>query len=77
MNSLKQMMTFCSIDNKSSFVWAMAWRWTGDEPLPEPMMTQFSDTSLPLRGVNNILGASEAILINVWKITEIHCQFII
>ena len=31
------------IDNKSSLVQVMAWRRTGDKPLPEPMMTQFND----------------------------------
>ena len=31
------------IDNKLALVQAMAWRRTGDKPLPEPMMTQFID----------------------------------
>ena len=31
------------IDNKSSFVQVMAWRRTGDKPLPEPRMTQVPD----------------------------------
>ena len=31
------------IDNKSAFVQVMAWRRTGDKPLPEQMMTQFTD----------------------------------
>ena len=31
------------IDNKSELVKAMAWRRTGDKPLPEPMLTQFAD----------------------------------
>ena len=31
------------IDNKSALVQVMAWRWTGDKPLPEPMLTQFTD----------------------------------
>ena len=31
------------IDNKSAFVQVMAWRRTCDKPLPEPMLTQFSD----------------------------------
>ena len=31
-------------DNKSTLVLVMAWRWTGDKPLPEPMLTQFPDT---------------------------------
>ena len=31
------------IDNKSALVQVMAWRRTGDKPLPEPMLTQFTD----------------------------------
>ena len=31
------------IDNKLALVRVMAWRRTGDKPLPEPMMTQFTD----------------------------------
>ena len=30
-------------DNKPVLVQVMAWRRTGDKPLPEPMMTQFTD----------------------------------
>ena len=32
------------VDNKPALVWVMAWRWTGDKPLPEPMLTHFTDT---------------------------------
>ena len=31
------------IDNKSALVQVMAWCRTGDKPLPEPMLTQFTD----------------------------------
>ena len=31
------------IDNKGALVQVMAWRRTGDKPLPEPMLTQFTD----------------------------------
>ena len=31
------------IDNKPALVQGMAWRRTGDKPLPEPMPTQFTD----------------------------------
>ena len=31
------------IDNKPALVQVMAWRRTGDKPLPEPMMAQFTD----------------------------------
>ena len=32
------------IDNKSALVQVMAWCQTGNKPLPEPMMTQYTDT---------------------------------
>ena len=31
------------IDNKPALVQVMAWRRTGDKPLPGPMMTEFID----------------------------------
>ena len=31
------------IDNNSALVQIMAWRWIGDKPLSEPMLTRFSD----------------------------------
>ena len=31
------------IDNKPALVQVMVWRRTGDKPLPEPMMTHFTD----------------------------------
>ena len=33
----------CLIDNTSALVQVMAWRRAGDKPLPEAMMTQFTD----------------------------------
>ena len=33
----------CPVDNKSALVQVMAWRKTGDMPLPEPMLTQFTN----------------------------------
>ena len=33
----------CSIDNKSALVQAMAWCQTDNKPLPEPMLTHFTD----------------------------------
>ena len=32
------------IDNKPALVQVMVWRQTGDKPLPEPMMAQFTHT---------------------------------
>ena len=31
------------IANKSALIQVMAWRRTGDDPLPEPMLAQFTD----------------------------------
>ena len=38
------------IDNKSVLVQVMAWRWIGDKPLSEPMLTQFTDAPGGTRG---------------------------
>ena len=38
------------IDNKPAFVQVMAWCWTGNKPLPGPMMTQFTDIYVALGG---------------------------
>ena len=32
------------IDNKPALVQVMAWCWTGNKPLPEPRLTQLTDT---------------------------------
>ena len=34
------------IDNKSALSQVMAWRRTGDKPLPEPMLTWLTDVAL-------------------------------
>ena len=38
------------IDNKPALVQVMAWRRTGDKPLPGPMMTQFIDAYVQHKG---------------------------
>ena len=35
------------IDNKPALVQIMAWRRAGDKPLPEPMLTPFTDAYMP------------------------------
>ena len=40
--SLKLVLT-SPIDKKLASVHIMAWRWPGDKPLSEPMLTQFTD----------------------------------
>ena len=37
-----------SIDNSHALVKVMAWCQTGAKPLPEPILTQFTDTYMPL-----------------------------
>ena len=37
-------------DNKPALVQAMAWRRTGDKPLPEPMLAQFPDAYMQHSG---------------------------
>ena len=39
-----------SIDNTPALVPVMAWRRTGDKPLPEPMWTQFTDAFMMHEG---------------------------
>ena len=34
------------IDNKPALFQVMAWRQTGDKPLPEPMMAKFTDAHM-------------------------------
>ena len=34
------------IDNKPALVQVMAWRWTEDKPLPESMVTLFTDACM-------------------------------
>ena len=40
------------IDNKSASVQAVDWWWTGNKPLPEPLMTQFTDAYIFTRPQN-------------------------
>ena len=37
-----QLVPRSPIDNKPALVQVVAWPWTGNKPLPEPMMTQFT-----------------------------------
>ena len=47
------------IDNESTSVQVMAWRRTGDKPLPEPMLIHFVDVALEGEELN---------LINIWQL---------
>ena len=38
------------IDKKPALAWVIAWHRTGDRPLPEPMMTQFTDAYMRHKG---------------------------
>ena len=39
-----------SVDNKPALVQVMAWRWTGDKPLSEPMLTQLIEAYMQHQG---------------------------
>ena len=41
----------CPIDNTSVLVQVMAWRWTGDKPLSQAMLTRFTDAYMLYYGV--------------------------
>ena len=43
MATISQFVPKGPTDNKPSYVQVMAWYWTGDQPLPELMITQFTD----------------------------------
>ena len=38
------------IDNMAALVQILAWCWSGDKPLPEPMLTQFTDAYMQHKG---------------------------
>ena len=38
------------VGNKSALAQVMAWRQTGDKPLPEPMLTQFTNAYMGRQG---------------------------
>ena len=42
--------SMCPIENSPALVQVMAWRRTGDKPLPEPTLTQFTDAYSALWG---------------------------
>ena len=50
------------IDNRSALVQVMAWHQTGAKPLPEPMMTQFTDVYMHPQA-----------LVNEWGTCSLYC----
>ena len=52
------------INNKSALVQLMAWHQTGDKPLFEPMLTQFTDTMLRHQGEMSKLCLGTAALLS-------------
>ena len=40
------------IDNKSALVQVMSWRRTGDKPLPEPVLAEFTDAYMHKEGIS-------------------------
>ena len=47
---------FNSVDSKSSLVQVMAQFWNGDKPLPEPMLTKFSNVYIHPYGSSGLNG---------------------
>ena len=43
------------VDNKSALDQMVVWHQTGNKPLPDPMMTQFTDACMHHRGLKHIL----------------------
>ena len=43
---LLKFVLISTIDNKPALVQVMAWRRTGDKPLPDLMLAQFTDASM-------------------------------
>ena len=56
------------IDNKPALVQVMAWRRTGDKPLPELMLTQFADAFIyaALMG-DTVIASFWCFLIFEWR----------
>ena len=59
------------IDNKSALFQIMAWHWTGNKPLPEPVLAQSNDVALGVDelSVYNLRALSQYKdrLIYVWR----------
>ena len=49
---------YCLIDNKPALVLIMAWRQTGDKPLSELMMAQFTDEHMHQWATVNLILSS-------------------
>ena len=54
-------------DNKLAMVQVMAWRRTGDKPLPEPMLTHFPDAYIGTRG-RWVMKPTKFSNISVWTL---------
>ena len=52
-----------AIDNKSALNQVMAWRRTGDKPLSEPILTQFSDKRMRHQGEMNLVKSRDLVTV--------------
>ena len=59
------------IDNTAALVWVMTWRWTGDKPLPEPMLTHFTEVGWgsPKWKLNTMPQMQQSVLTLVMTLT--------
>ena len=62
------------IDNKSALVQVMAWRRTGDKPLPQPMLTLFTDVKATIRLRSPSLQEVAGLLFSLGGSYEAHSQ---
>ena len=58
------------IDNKPALVQVMAWHRIGDKPLPEPMMTQFTNAYMEHKGGDEL---TFVMLDSAWETWENIC----
>ena len=54
-------------DNKWALVQVMAWLWSGDKPLSEPMLTQFTDAIYAALGGDELIGGIQLFFSNITK----------
>ena len=55
------------IDSKPALVYVMAWRLSGDKPLPEPMLTQLTDAYAALGG-DELTASRMNVFINAFRV---------
>ena len=65
-NSLR-LASYYPIDDKSALIQVMVWHLTGNKPLPDPMLTQFSN-SVPANSFQKIHGSIHKHFLSLIKV---------